>query len=117
MDSSLVKRNVIIRGHRTSLCLEMEMWEALDDICRREGLSLNLLCTMIDTAQHDTSRTSTIRCFTLRYFRCIDAPGGRAVNALQMAMGLGRIRSTGLGQGFLPPAGPMPAARATAGAD
>ena len=117
MDSSLVKRNVIIRGHRTSLCLEVEMWEALDDICRREGLNINHLCTMIDKAQHDTSRTSTIRCFTLRYFRCIDSPGGRAANALQMAMGLSRIRSTGLGRGFLPAGSPLRAAGANAAGD
>jgi predicted DNA-binding ribbon-helix-helix protein len=117
MNSTLVNRNVIIGGHRTSIRLEMEMWEALDEICRREGMVPNTLCSMIDAARDDTSRTSTIRSFIVRYFRCIDTPGGRVGNALQMAMGFGRLRSIGMGRSFAPVAGMAPSTRMPAAGD
>ncbi len=113
----LVNRNVVIGGHRTSLRLEVEMWEALDDICWREGLILHQLFSMIDEARRGASRTSTTRSFIVRYFRHNDAPGGRVANALQMATGLGRWRSIGLGRGFSPRAGIMPAPEAAAGGE
>lgn len=48
MASSLVSRNVVVAGHRTSVRLEPELWDALAAICKRERLSLNELCTNID---------------------------------------------------------------------
>ena len=38
--SALVSRNVRVDGHRTSVRLEPDMWEALRDICSREGVSI-----------------------------------------------------------------------------
>lgn len=48
MTSSLVSRNVVVAGHRTSVRLELELWEALAAICKRERLALNELCTRVD---------------------------------------------------------------------
>ena len=49
MYSRLLSRNVTVNGHRTSLRLEQASWDALDDICRNEGLSMHELCSMIES--------------------------------------------------------------------
>jgi len=36
----LVCRNVVVFGHRTSMRLEPEVWQAMGDICRRERCSV-----------------------------------------------------------------------------
>jgi predicted DNA-binding ribbon-helix-helix protein len=43
-----IKRSVRIAGHRTSVTLEPEFWDALKDIAREAGLSLNALIARID---------------------------------------------------------------------
>jgi len=69
MDSNLDRRNVTIADRRTSLCLESEVWEALAEICRREGLTIHQLCSLIDERRQGSSRTSSVRAFTVTYFR------------------------------------------------
>ncbi|MDH5188015.1 MAG: ribbon-helix-helix domain-containing protein [Rhodospirillaceae bacterium] len=69
IDSKLVSRNVTISGHRTSIRLEVHMWEAFDEICAREGMSAHQLCSMIDDNRNDSSRTAAVRAFAVNYFR------------------------------------------------
>src|SRR4051794_5372183 len=68
--STLVSGNVTIAGHRTSLRLEPEMWDALKDVCSRERLSIHVVCTMIDARRQDgTSLTAAVRSFMVTYYR------------------------------------------------
>ncbi|MEH6632566.1 MAG: ribbon-helix-helix domain-containing protein [Halopseudomonas aestusnigri] len=67
--NGLVLKNVIISGRRTSLRLEPMMWKGLGEICEREDLALNEVCTMIDNRRVQSSLTAAIRVFTLSYFR------------------------------------------------
>jgi len=39
--STLVSRNVVISGRRTSVRLEPEMWDALREICQRERSTIH----------------------------------------------------------------------------
>jgi predicted DNA-binding ribbon-helix-helix protein len=66
--STLVNRNVTVGGHRTSIRLEPAMWEALHQICRREGKTLNELVTQIHRQRAESSLTAAIRVYLLRYF-------------------------------------------------
>jgi predicted DNA-binding ribbon-helix-helix protein len=66
--STLVNRNVTVRDRRTSMRLERAMWEALHEICRREGRRLNELVTEIDAQRSESSLTAAIRVYLLRYF-------------------------------------------------
>lgn len=69
-ESTLVSRNVTIAGHRTSVRLEPQMWQALSDICRRECRSVHDICTLIAGRKHPrTSLTAAIRVFIMAYFR------------------------------------------------
>jgi len=68
-NSTLVNRNVTVNGHRTSMRLEPEMWDALEDICRREGTTVNALCSQVDGERTQSSLTAAMRVFILGYFR------------------------------------------------
>jgi len=76
MRANLVSRNVTINGRRTSLRLETASWEALDEICGLEGLSVHELCTVIDSQRHGASRTSAVRAFIVTYLRAAAAESG-----------------------------------------
>lgn len=49
--------------------LELYSWDALREICEREGLTLNELCTMIDKRRGVMGLTAAIRVMILGYFR------------------------------------------------
>ncbi len=67
--SRLQSRNVSVDGHRTSLRLEQDVWDALEEVCSREGLSVHELCTHIELRRAGSSRTAAVRAFILGYFR------------------------------------------------
>ena len=76
MNNQLLSRNVTIDGHRTSLRLEKVSWDALDDICRNEGLTIHELCSMIEPLRNGASRTSAVRAFVVSYYRTAAREGG-----------------------------------------
>lgn len=67
---ALQKRSMRIAGHRTSLALEQEFWEALEKIARAKGQSLPLLIASVDDgrskAEPDASLASAVRVFVLQ---------------------------------------------------
>lgn len=78
----LKSQNIMIGGHRTSMRLEPSMWDALEDIGRREGLTVNRLCTQIKERieeqarrrgitpdEADVTLTSAVRVFIASYYR------------------------------------------------
>lgn len=67
--STLINKNIVVAGHRTSMRLEPEMWDALAEICNREKSSIKDICTLIDSSRGSTSLTSAVRVFILAYFR------------------------------------------------
>ncbi len=62
---SVEKRSVLIAGHRTSVSLEPEFWEALKAIAANQGSSLNRLIAEID-AERSGNLSSAIRVFVLK---------------------------------------------------
>lgn len=68
--STLISKNITIRGHRTSVRLEPEMWDALKDIAQREGTTIHAICSLISLRKmSETSLTAAIRVFLMLYFR------------------------------------------------
>ena len=67
--SRLQSRNVTVGGHRTSLRLEQDVWDALEEVCSREAMSVHALCTLIEQRRVGSSRTAAVRAFVLGYFR------------------------------------------------
>ena len=63
----LLKRSFRIAGHRTSIALEAEFWQALEEAADRRDQTLALLVQDLDAARADTARplASTLRVFAL----------------------------------------------------
>lgn len=65
-----VKRSLTLRGHRTSVSLEDEFWQAFRDIAAERGQPINELAAEIDeTRALDCGLATEIRLFVLRHFR------------------------------------------------
>ena len=62
------KRSVRIAGHATSVSVEAAFWDALGDIARGRGVSVNGLITEIDSVRSG-SLSSAIRLYVLRAYR------------------------------------------------
>ena len=45
------------------------MWDALNEICLREGRSVHDICTEIDRQRAQSGLTAGVRVYILRYFR------------------------------------------------
>jgi predicted DNA-binding ribbon-helix-helix protein len=64
------KRSVTIAGHRTSISLEQEFWNALSEIAEVKGESLAGLIAAVDDARaHDINLSAAIRIYVLEWFR------------------------------------------------
>jgi predicted DNA-binding ribbon-helix-helix protein len=65
-----VKRSFTIRGHRTSVSLEAEFWDALREVAAAEGVTPSGLIATVDAARAPGSGLSgAVRCHVLRHFR------------------------------------------------
>ncbi len=65
----MLKRSLTIAGHRTSLALEPEFWQALDEMSTARGLSLANLVREIDDTHTSGNLTSAIRVAVLDFYR------------------------------------------------
>jgi predicted DNA-binding ribbon-helix-helix protein len=61
----VVKRSLVIAGHRTSVSLEDAFWRRLRAIAAERGLSLNRLAATIDASRGVANLSSAIRVFVL----------------------------------------------------
>jgi predicted DNA-binding ribbon-helix-helix protein len=61
----VVKRSLVIAGHRTSISLEDVFWRRLRRIALDRGQSLNGLAAMVDASRGDANLSSAIRVFVL----------------------------------------------------
>lgn len=66
----LLCKNVIVNGRRTSMRLDQETWDALNDICANDKITIHDLCSRIDDARpKNAGLSSSVRRFVLNYFR------------------------------------------------
>ena len=70
MTSTIVKRSVVIRGHKTSVSLELPLWNGLRAFADLENVPVSALLQQIDGARPDNSNlSSAIRIFLLDHYR------------------------------------------------
>jgi len=65
MKSSMVKRSIIIAGHKTSVSLEDAFWTGLKDIAHDQAVTLSSMVTKIATGRQQGNLSSAIRLFVL----------------------------------------------------
>jgi len=69
MKSSVVKRSIVIDGHKTSVSLEDAFWTDLKKIAHTQQVTLSELVTKIDLTRDQGNLSSAIRLFVLQRFR------------------------------------------------
>ena len=71
MKSAVVKRSVIIAGHKTSVSLEDAFWKGLKEIALARGLTVSEIVAMIDSGRTRSNLSSAIRLFVLDHYRAV----------------------------------------------
>lgn len=65
----IVKRSVVVAGHKTSVSLEDAFWHALKDIARERSVSLRGLVAEIDAGRQGGNLSSAVRLHVLDHYR------------------------------------------------
>lgn len=69
MKSPIVKRSIVIGGHKTSVSLEDAFWRGLKEIARAQRTTLSTIVGEIDKARQQANLSSAIRLFVLDRLR------------------------------------------------
>jgi predicted DNA-binding ribbon-helix-helix protein len=65
MKSLVIKRSIVIDGHKTSISLEDAFWRGLKEIAQDQHMTLSKLVGDIDANRRDGNLSSAIRLFVL----------------------------------------------------
>jgi predicted DNA-binding ribbon-helix-helix protein len=85
MKSRVVKRSIVVNGHKTSVSLEDEFWSALKVIAGKRLMNLSDLVTAIDGQRQHGNLSSAIRLFVLDFYQS-QASDAQAVVGVEMIM-------------------------------
>ena len=69
MKSPVVKRSIVIAGHKTSVSLEDAFWRGLKEIAAARNVTLSDLVATIDGGRRQGNLSSAIRLFVLEHYR------------------------------------------------
>jgi predicted DNA-binding ribbon-helix-helix protein len=69
MKSPVVKRSIVIAGHKTSVSLEDAFWKGLKEIATSRGLTLSEMVGTIDSTRAQGNLSSALRLFVLDHYR------------------------------------------------
>ena len=69
MKSSVIKRSIVIAGHKTSVSLEDAFWKALREIAFERRVTASELVAVIDNDRQHENLSSAIRLFVLASYR------------------------------------------------
>ena len=64
-DVAELKRSITIAGHRTSISLEKEFWDALQKLALQRGRSITALVAEVDRARGERNLSSALRVWVL----------------------------------------------------
>jgi len=86
MKSLVVKRSIVVGGHKTSVSLEQAFWNGLKEIASHRKVTLSELVGSIDSGRDQGNLSSAIRLFVLGHYRAMieataETPHADAENA------------------------------------
>jgi predicted DNA-binding ribbon-helix-helix protein len=75
----VIKRSIVIAGHKTSVSLEDAFWKSLKEIATGRGTTISNLVTSIDVDRQQGNLSSCLRLFVLDFYRykLVEATGRR----------------------------------------
>ena len=69
MKSLVVKRSIVVSGHKTSVSLEDAFWTGIKEIASGRNITLSDLVTTVDSDRQQGNLSSAIRLFVLDFYR------------------------------------------------
>ena len=69
MKSVIIKRSIVLNGHKTSVSLENEFWEGLRHIADGLKIKVSALVQRIDRERTNRNLSSAIRIYVFNHFR------------------------------------------------
>ena len=69
MKSPVVKRSIVLAGHKTSVSLEDAFWTGLKEIANGRHMTLSDLANAIDAQRQHGNLSSALRLFVLNHYR------------------------------------------------
>jgi predicted DNA-binding ribbon-helix-helix protein len=75
--SPILRRSIVIAGHKTSVSVEDEFWDSLKEIASERGTSVSGMIGAIDGGRKHANLSSAIRLFVLGFYRDQIAQRGR----------------------------------------
>lgn len=82
MKTAIIKRSIVLDGHKTSVSLENEFWDGLREIADRSRANVSSLVRQIDHERKNGNLSSAIRVYVFNHFRS-RAKGDQPVAAEQ----------------------------------
>jgi predicted DNA-binding ribbon-helix-helix protein len=80
MKSPVVKRSIVVNGHKTSVSLEEAFWTGMKEIAAECNRTLSELTSEIDSQRQQGNLSSAIRLFVLDHFKTRAASGRDAAS-------------------------------------
>jgi predicted DNA-binding ribbon-helix-helix protein len=65
MSVRVIKRSLVVAGHRTSVTLEDAFWRRLRELAVARDLSINALAAEVDAARGEANLSSALRVYVL----------------------------------------------------
>jgi predicted DNA-binding ribbon-helix-helix protein len=69
MKSPVIKRSIVVAGHKTSVSLEDAFWKGLKEIAAVRDMTLSELVAFVDSERQHGNLSSAIRLFVLDHYR------------------------------------------------
>jgi predicted DNA-binding ribbon-helix-helix protein len=76
MKSTIVKRSVVVTGHKSSVSIEEHFWAAMKEIALSRQQTLSELVSQIDASRDHNNLSSAIRLFVLDYYQSLQPANG-----------------------------------------
>jgi predicted DNA-binding ribbon-helix-helix protein len=86
MKSSIIKRSVVVAGHKTSVSLEDAFWLGLKEIAAKRLMTLSNLVGTIDRQREHGNLSSALRLFVLDFYRSEPLGSDESVRTIGPAM-------------------------------
>jgi predicted DNA-binding ribbon-helix-helix protein len=78
MKSAVVKRSIVLGGHKTSVSLEEGFWSSMKEISHERCVTVSELVGAIDRNRLQGNLSSAIRLFVLDHFKACAARAAQA---------------------------------------
>jgi predicted DNA-binding ribbon-helix-helix protein len=77
----MVKRSVVIGGHKTSVSLEQPFWDVVREIAAAEAITVSAVLRRVDAARAQANLSSAVRVYVLEQVRARATRGDTAAHA------------------------------------